>query len=475
MSSTRSHWRTVAVVASVSFALVFTSVAAVGLLTLQKWPIQIDTPYEGFGFGANLVIDQSDVLHTVYAGHLGDQYALIHAEGSGDNWTRTSICPIDPSNHPGFISLVTDREGHAYLCAPAVNETGWYQGSILYATDSVGVWSLTTAYDFAGDYRDSMIAVDSRGAPHIIFDYGVAVDPNTTNLAIGHLQLVDGNWNFSNIALPSNYSLTTYHTLPSNYSVFMSQTGIRSAEFGPNGDLQLTYVLQKYGGDPAWYWLNISETGTAFVRIDFGAISPAFGTTARLAVDSSGSVHMCYIGVTLSGCGLYYASNETGTWNASLVCPVDLGPITIKYADLSMFLDGEGKAHVCAFSHYTNRGPTLVYANDVNGTWRVETVRRSVSEQSPGSNMALAIDSEGRAHVLFHDLSSGDLVVATDKPDPLLVLAAFVNAVYWAAVAGSLAVGTSVLVVKALRRSRQGELPPESGAAETKDSPRKGV
>lgn len=131
-----------------------------------------------------------------------------------------------------------------------------------------------------------------------------------------------------------------------------------------------------------------------------------------LAIDSSNRVHMIYLVYKAGLSYLRYASNVSGVWTSeSIDNPVAPG---IYYANNSLALDGNGRAHVA----YRAAGGFLSYASNTSGAWLTQSLGIS------GDYPSIALDTSGKAHISYLAYGSNSSVTfsyATNRSGAWLI------------------------------------------------------
>ena len=110
-----------------------------------------------------------------------------------------------------------------------------------------------------------------------------------------------------------------------------------------------------------------------------------------LKVDANGKVHIAYVSF-LTGAGIYYATDVTGTWVTEEIMAGDFGN------GPSLALDANGAAHIGFAS-----GAEIYYATNATGTW----ITTSVAATQPNGPVSLALDATGKAYLVVPAILSG--------------------------------------------------------------------
>jgi hypothetical protein len=223
-------------------------------------------------------------------------------------------------------------------------------------------------------YRPSPIsiglAVDGAGRPHIAyFDSALSVN------ALRYVTVGPGGW--------------THEVIDGSGKVFR----LASVAAGPSGELHVLYQDLSAGtsnharrAQGAWTVDNI----------------PA-GLTAELRIDAAGQLQTAFS----RGGDIGHARRTGAGWESETVAPG---------SSVSMAIDGQGGAHL---SFYRSQARDLHYARQTGSDWAVETVE---SADDAGALSSIAVDTEGRPHVLYvkrHQIGTdwNQLKYATRGPD----------------------------------------------------------
>ena len=123
-------------------------------------------------------------------------------------------------------------------------------------------------------------------------------------------------------------------------------------------------------------------------------------SSRAIAINASNHPHIVYGG----GSGLYYTYYDGSSWQEERV-DTSSGEVD---SFASIALDSKGKAHI---SYYDVTNYDLKYATNASGAWVITTVD---SSGSVGGYTSIALDSKGKAHISYFDITNGDLKYATN-------------------------------------------------------------
>ncbi|WP_144060459.1 hypothetical protein [Archaeoglobus sulfaticallidus] len=350
-------------------------------------------------------------------------------DSEGDVGKYTSIA-LDSNDNPHI----------SYVYYPSVlNPTN---SELKYAwKDSNGKWHIETV-DRAKDFRDTSIALDSNGNPHISYHnfswtfVGAVGElkytyPRTDYLGdyFWHIETVESGFDrgivvgeYTSVALDSNdnphisYCNATFLNLEyawkdSNgnwHTETVDDGGIgTSIALDSNGNPHISYSYNN--GSIKYAYKDIFGWHTVFVEV--GCSTWMVYPYTSLALDSNGNPHISYC---------YYYNN---TFGEIKYAEMFFNPIQHEWERVietvdssgggrhpSLALDSNGNPHI---SYYDATNGDLKYAyKDANG-WHIETVD---SEGDVGKYTSLALDSNGYPHISYYDATNGDLKYTTKQP-----------------------------------------------------------
>ena len=119
-----------------------------------------------------------------------------------------------------------------------------------------------------------------------------------------------------------------------------------------------------------------------------------------IALDFKGYPHIVYWqSASYSECGVRYTQKDDTGWHKDVVVDIDdacgLGGYT------RLVLDNDDHPHI-SFGDYDQRA--IIYGYRENGVWHLEP-----AATRSGSENALALSDEGRAHIAYYEIYDGDL------------------------------------------------------------------
>ncbi|MGB9601084.1 MAG: carboxypeptidase regulatory-like domain-containing protein, partial [Myxococcota bacterium] len=307
--------------------------------------------------------DSNNIPHIVYGGD-----NLYHAYLSGTSFV-TEV--IDNSQGLGeYASLFIDKND--YLHISYYNPTNL---SLMYATNSGGVWSKTTVDSGNNVGMYSAIAVDNNGYVHIAYFDNTTYDLKyATNVSgVWVTQVVESQYisgEYCSIAIDSqnNPHIAYYKRgFPVNKGVLQYAT--------------------KTGG--TWNIQTLDDIGDAYY----------VGLYTSIFIDKNDDIHLSYFDG--SSYDLKYIRTNGGIWNSPIV--VESAGDVGRYS--SLVVDQNGYAHIT----YYNTNGTLRYANNISGSFVSQLVDNTASV---GAFNSLAIDKNGVLHASYYDATNAKLKYA---------------------------------------------------------------
>jgi len=130
------------------------------------------------------------------------------------------------------------------------------------------------------------------------------------------------------------------------------------------------------------------------------------GLSSSIVLDSSDKIHIAYR--NSSGRFLKYATNASGAW---VITNVD-GAIGFVVEHISLAIDSNGTLHISySYGPYSSSDKYLRYATNASGDWVISTIESAGARVSYTS---IAVDSNNKVHISYHDAADFDLRYATN-------------------------------------------------------------
>jgi len=329
--------------------------------------------------------------------------ACVETPGLASGWKLSTL--VGQGNLGGRPAIAIDSLDNIHI---AYVDTG-----IKYLTNKSGVWMVSTIEDNVDVYKNYSIALDSSDNVHIIYN-------DSTNNIFNYATNESGTWTYYKIDSPgSDCSIA----IDSSDKVHISSIGW-----------------------PANYFYTTNTSGSWMTTFIMGYSGATPGPTS-IAVDSTNTPHISF---TLQGADtgyLYYATNASGLWTESIIANSAIGnsassiivdatnriyisysksqpfQLSIAYYDLnnwsissiedqdwiggdtSIARDKADGLHIgyCDFND-------LKYATNVSGSWSTYFID---SVGDVGSYNSIAVDSFGKAHIVYYDSTNKVIKLAS--------------------------------------------------------------
>jgi hypothetical protein len=280
------------------------------------------------------------------------------AAADSSAWHLWSLDDVDAGYyvHHGYTSIAMDREGKVHVS---------YRGPdrvLKYISNRTGSWVPEMVFSGQGVAvaRESSLAIDSSGLPHISFSYS---DGSAEDLKYARKK-ADGTWEVTTV-------FTTNSGGMENGIALDAQDKAHVSHWQWNGD-DLLYSTNS-GGD----WTTVT-------------LDDAYWARTTIAVDSRGEPHFVY----RNSRGLIHSHGGTTE-------VVDAGN------EPALAIDAQDHLHVS----YTAYNGDLKYATNAPGFWKLTTIAPSAN---PGRDQSIAVDPQNKAHVSYRDETLGSLFYANN-------------------------------------------------------------
>ncbi|MBI5162014.1 MAG: hypothetical protein HY996_11480 [Micrococcales bacterium] len=276
----------------------------------------------------------------------------------------------------GMDGTDVDRDGHASEASGGDDcldtDDDIHPGALELTT-----WEIADVAE-AADPRFSSVAVDESGAAHVAFRYG-DVDAGR----LGYATNASGQWVDLEVDPGADVAYGT--------SIALGEDGVVHIAHFDRGGRALRYVTNDGG-----------EWSAEEVDSDESALCGPFPS---IAVTSDGEVTIAY-----SGGGLRLATGVTGNWTIDPVDPRATVADSLAVAGVSLALEADGTPRV---SYATADGILLGIMGA--SEWRTGAVAGCRFPDCV--NTALAVDTEGGAHVVYDESLEGSSSQVTYRAD----------------------------------------------------------
>jgi len=317
--------------------------------------------------GHTVVVDDDGTVHTLVSSGAG----LAHFRGGLGSWESE---PVAADN--GFRArLAFDSEGHAHVCysLPGYNPEGGC--TLRYATDAAGSWTTEVLAAADGDNgRGCYIGVDS--ADHVHIAHFVSAE-------VRRFGNEDGPW--AEELVGSSISIQNEFPM-----VVATDDHLHAVFHNP------AEAIAHYFGTPGAWESEVAVAGT----------ESGGGGGLSAAVDPAGHMHLSFCRYPD---GTSYATDSSGEW---VVETVDPQGDTSGWGQSWIALDADGNPHVA----YKASSWSLRYGSRATGEWAVETVHPADEDHQLATDVSLAIDADGYAHIVYFNLAKNDVWYATNTP-----------------------------------------------------------
>jgi len=139
---------------------------------------------------------------------------------------------------------------------------------------------------------------------------------------------------------------------------------------------------------------STKKSGSWVTKTLFTDLShPGLQSSVRIAVDTLDKVHVVFSSYYPTH-GLFHVTNASGVWVTELVS----GKFNGFYNSLELALDPYGKMHVFFVDRSINLEGLLWYATNTSGSWTFQNI---ASQNNYWSGCAMAVDSQGSAHIMY--------------------------------------------------------------------------
>lgn len=329
-------------------------------------------------------VDHSGYLHTI--SYDNTTKTFTYGTNATGRWatqpfnetyrgTGTDMTAADPT----FLSLAIDESGKAHLVYCKTVSDGVEDNSLLYATNSSGIWQVEQLYEGYSISPESIrLALDQRGVPHVAYGYYEVI--HGTQWCSGTCDNRDEVLYFTKANGKWKMSTADGGDAPDGLALSVDSGGS-------------IYLAISNAGYPSYV---TSTGGGAFVHHDLPSESRVT-STFDAALDPAQNWHL----ILHAQDGLRYLSLVNGTWQVETI---SLPKKTALYANLA--LDAAGGAHL---SFWDSERRAVCYANNRQGKWTTEIVSEGADV---GKQTSIAVDAFGSVHIVYVDTTLSELKYA---------------------------------------------------------------
>jgi hypothetical protein len=267
-------------------------------------------------------------------------------------------------------SLALDAQGHPHVAYGDSVERSikyrWFDGATWHEETVVGSWSAVDPPSFA---------LDASDRPHLAY-----FDNSTKNMMYAWR---DGATWHSEIAIEDSHGSKPALALdPEGQPHIAYSTKLRRPD---------TFLVYASRAQPP---TASGSDGATWQVVTVPTLSdPGVGDDVSLVMDASGRPHIAYTDLT-NGLHLEYAWHDGATWRVETVLTGSIGPTGLGNA---LALDGAGRPHI---AYYESTLHSLKYSWHDGTVWWAEVAD---AESQVEGQTSIALDASGAAHITYYD------------------------------------------------------------------------
>jgi len=284
---------------------------------------------------------------------------------SGDSW---------------YPAIATDSSGNIHVVWED-NTPGNYEIYYKKSTDGGATWSTKRLTWNSGTSAYPVIAADSSGNIHVVW-----IDDTPGNYEIYYKKSTDGGATWSTKRLTWNSGDSWYPAIAADSS----------------GNIHVVW-MENTPGNWEIYYKKSTDGGATWStkRLTWNSGTSAY---PAIAAESSGNIHVVWYDNTPGNAEIYYKKSTDGsaTWQATKRLTWNSG--TSAYPAIAA--DSSGNIHVVWYD-YTPGNAEIYYKKSTDGgiSW---TTKRLTYNSGYSAIPAIATDSSGNIHVVWHDNTPGN-------------------------------------------------------------------
>lgn len=353
------------------------SALAVGLsASAADWTIESVGP----GARPDLAVGDDGIVHIAWAIQKRPDESVYCAQREMDSW-QTEVA-LSGYFH-NAVDLELDRDGRAHI---AFHDHDSADAAHLSSTTTS--WDIQYVFHPGHDGWNPSLAVAPDGAIHLAsFDPGSGIEYAVIRGSTFDVETVGSG------ALDQAFG-TSLALDDGDTPHLCFHDGDDSP--APDWDGSLYYAVRGSGG---WDITVVDSGGDV-------------GKFASLALDSQGQPHIAYLKREDSTAAtVRYAYRNEGSWIIEDVLLLeDLGVDLLgAHRTVTLALDDQDRPHIAASDK-----TSVFYGVRRDAGWVVDTViEQSSSDHTFGQLASLALDSDGRPHIAFFELSPGSTTIGT--------------------------------------------------------------
>ena len=414
------------------------------------WDIQTLDSTDDVGSFCSIAVDGSGYSYISYYDDTNKYLKYITNKGS--NWASATPETVDGSGDRGSFSSIALHSGVPYISYyddvakkpyVAYKSTSWVRTKL---SDSAGegLYSSIASNPVSGDvdivyhsemgqlytthgttnsystpliidntlplilnlHRDTRVETDQQGYLHLTYFDSSSQQLKYSNNRLGHwIESTIDYGNFSSLSLAvdgngkahiSYYELgnkdlkyASNFVVSHGWYIFIMDDG-SGADVGKHNDITVNS-----SGIAHMSYLDATNQALKYIRV-YGSGPEVVengnvGAYNSITLDSSENVHIAYADdSTVTGNGIKYAHNTSGSWVDASVYPGYHNS-----NNKTIAIDSNNKVHILHAG--VLGGYKLFYTHNIDGTWKTE-----IADDAEVWDYTLNLDAQGKAHLSYH-------------------------------------------------------------------------
>jgi len=340
--------------------------------------------------------------YTVSWSSTANATSYILQEDDNDNFSS----PANVYEGPDTTKVITGKDiGTYYYRVKATNsayESGWSNVQSVVVTEPLEIeeWKIIKlpGEESIGYGIFPSFALDSGGNPHISYSRGNVYWPTNESLLAGEEVRNDPNV----LYLGWDGNKWIKHYVDSNNLTMDIDT---SLAINSNDQPMIAYPKgSPYGLGLAW-WGGTSWEKTSIHGLDF------YPVYVNLALRANNNPCISFLNQEISEYRIYFSCATKDGWPAELVGTSKSGTRSMLFYYHSLVLAVDDTPHISYIYGRQDSEAQLYYATKVDGSWE----REPLDGKGMGSYSSLALDSQNRPHISYHDHENGNLKYAKQE------------------------------------------------------------
>jgi hypothetical protein len=356
-----------------------------------EWLDETVDPTSGRGRYSSIAIDSAGKRYISYFDDTNGDLRIA-VKGSGP-WHNELVENTDEAGRYTSIAVVDDVVHMSYsVQAAGVSTTDYF---LKHAQGTPGAWQTEVVDGSGSGGTYTSIDVDDAGVLHISYhawflDDSDPLHPEYTAY-LKHASGRLGSWTSETIVSGDDSDIGKYTSIAAAGSGLTLQLYISYL----GSDKQLRYADYRLFPSPNWQKVTVDEVAV-------------IGKYTSIDVDADDKVHISYVDDTKHK--LKYATNVSGSWGTPV--EVDTTNALIGATAINVFTDG-----TVNMSYFSEAEHLTFASSDPPTPWTFATPDGSTTV---GRYSALALDTDGYAHIAYWDEDNGYLRYTTNAPKRVL-------------------------------------------------------